>query len=162
MKVFISHSTRDFQIVTILKKYLESKGIQAYIAEHDFNPGQPLSQKIIKNLNNSDYFLVVYTYNGKESDFVNQEIGYWMKQRGYNNFIPLVEKGITPEGFLAGIEFIQYDPHNPYIGLNDAIGYFYQQKSDEDDKNKWLIGAGILTGIGIVALIIAGLTSKDN
>ncbi len=160
MKVFISHSTQDFQIVAILQKYLESRGISVYIAERDYKPGNPLYQKIINNLNNSDYFLVIYTYNGKESVYVNQEIGFWIKQRQYENFIPLVETGIIPQGFLAGIEYINYDPLNPHIGLNNAINYLSKKKSAEENNNKLLWGVGILSVIGIIALIMVGLSQK--
>jgi hypothetical protein len=161
LKVFISHSTKDFQIVAILQKYLESRGISVYIAEHDYKPGTPLSQKIINNLNDSDYFLVIYTKNGNESVYVNHEIGFWIKKRQYENFIPLVEKGLIPQGFLAGIEYINYDPSNPQIGLTNAINYLYQKMSEENNNKLWW-GAGILTVIGIVTLILIGLSQKNK
>lgn len=101
VKVFISHSTKDFQLVMTLGKYLNAYGVEVYIAERDYQPGKSLSQKIMQNIDTSDYFLVVYTINGKDSEFVSQEIGYWFGQHKNNNLIPFVEKGINPELFCV-------------------------------------------------------------
>ncbi|GAH18258.1 unnamed protein product, partial [marine sediment metagenome] len=35
VKVFISHSTKDFNLVDMLRRYLEACGIEVYIAERD-------------------------------------------------------------------------------------------------------------------------------
>lgn len=75
LKVFISHSTKDHKLVMALEMYLKLKGILVYIAENDCQVGRSLSCKIIENLEKSDYFLVLYTNRGKESIFVNQDIG---------------------------------------------------------------------------------------
>jgi len=77
-KIFISHSTKDFQYVNVLDKYLSVNNIEVYIAERDYQPGKQLSQKIMRNIDTSDYFLVVYTVNGEDSIYVQQEIGYWL------------------------------------------------------------------------------------
>ena len=151
LKVFISHSVKDLQLVIALEAYFKPRGILAYIAERDYQIGKPLSNKIIENIETSDCFLVLYTINAKESGFVNQEIGYWIKAHRYNNFIPLVEKGVTPKGFLSGLEYIEFDPKNQGIGISNTILYLEEKKKD---KKMELVGDGILIGLGILGLIV--------
>lgn len=157
LKIFISHSTKDYKLVTALDVCLKLKGILGYIAENDCQVGRSLSTKIIENLEKSDYFLVLYTNRGKESCFVNQEIGYWIKARGFTNFILLVEKGILPEGFLAGREYFELDPKNYNAGLDNTINYLEQKKNENEIE---LIEYNVILGIGllgIVALILYGI-----
>jgi len=157
LKIFISHSTKDHKLVMALEGYLKSKGILVYIAEKDCQVGRYLSNKIIENIEKSDYFLVLYTNRGKESGFVNQEIGYWIKAHGFINFIPLVEKGIKPEGFLSGREYFEFDPKNQNIGLNNTINYLEQKKEENEIElfgYNMVIGLGLL---GLAALILIGI-----
>ena len=157
LKIFLSHSTKDHKLVMALEMHLKSKGILVYIAENDFQIGRSLSNKIVENIEKSDYFLVLYTNRGKKSGFVNQEIGYWIKAHGFTNFIPLVEKGIIPEGFLSGREYFELDPKNQNIGLNNAINYLEQKKKENEIE---LFGYNIVFGLGLLglaALIIYGI-----
>ncbi|MCP6718599.1 MAG: toll/interleukin-1 receptor domain-containing protein [Patescibacteria group bacterium] len=157
LKIFISHSTKDHQLVVALEKYLKSKGILAYIAERDYQIGKPLSNKIIENIETSDYLLVLYTSRGKESGFVNQEIGYWIKARGFTNFIPLVEKGIKTEGFISGLEYIEFDPENQNVSLSNTIHYIEQSRKGKEIE---LFGYNMLLSLGLIgltALILYGI-----
>ncbi len=157
LKIFISHSTKDHQLVIALEEYMKSRGILAYIAERDYQIGKPLSNKIIENIETSDYFLVLYTSRGKESGFVNQEIGYWIKARNFANFIPLVEKGIKPEGFLAGLEYIEFNPENQNLGLSNTMNYIEKKREEKEIE---LFGYNVLLGLGflgLAALILYGI-----
>ena len=49
-KVFISHSTKDFNLVDVVGRYLNNYGIEAYLAERDYQPGKQLSQKLCRIL----------------------------------------------------------------------------------------------------------------
>lgn len=86
-----------------------------------------MKQKIMQNIDTSDYFLVVYTYNGKDSHFVSEEIGYWMGKNKDNNLIPFVEKGLNPEAFLRGVEYIEYDPLKPELRIANTLNYINNQ-----------------------------------
>ena len=162
LKIFISHSTKDRKLVNELANYLNENQISPYIAERDYKIGKPLSQKIIDNIETSDFFLVLYTFHGKESGFVNQEVGYWIKAHSFNNFIPLVESGVKTEGFLSGLEYIEYDKENPTIGINNTINYLNEMKKVKEIDYSGLnviIGLGIL---GLVALIIYGIYKLEK
>jgi hypothetical protein len=147
---------KDFQLVGALDKYLNAYSIETYLAERDYQPGKQLSQKIMQNIDTSEYFFVVYTYNGKDSDFVKEEIGYWLGKRGYNNLIPFVERGINPEAFLCGVEYIEYDPLNPELGIVNTIKYINNQIELEQKQLAFDVGLG-LGLIGLASLIFYGL-----
>ena len=160
-KVFISHSTKDFNLVDVVGRYLNKYGIEAYLAERDYQPGKQLSQKIMLNIDTSNYFLVVYTINGEDSIYVQQEIGYWLGRKKFNDFIPLVAKGINPEAFLCGVEYIEYDPINPELGIANVINYVNQQIKIK--RKQLLIDAGVGLGIiGLATLIIYLLSKLDE
>lgn len=161
VRVFISHSTKDFHLVETLFKYLEDYGIEVYLAERDYQPGTQLSQKIMRNIDLSDYFLVVYTINGDESVYVQQEIGYWLGKRGNNGLIPFVESGINPKAFLRDIEYIEFDPLNPNIGVANVIKYINQQIKMR--RNQLIFDVGVGLGIvGFISLVLYGLSKLDD
>ncbi len=161
VRVFISHSTKDFHLVETLLKYLEDYGIEVYLAERDYQPGTQLSQKIMRNIDLCDYFLVVYTINGDESVYVQQEIGYWLGKRGNNRLIPFVELGINPKAFLRDIEYIEFDPLNPNIGVANVINYINQQIKMR--RNQLIFDVGVGLGIvGFISLVLYGLSKLDD
>ncbi len=160
VKIFISHSTMDSQIVDVLDKYLTANNIEVYIAERDYQPGKKLSQKIMENIDSSDYFLVVYTINGEDSIYVQHETGYWLGKRGYNEFIPLVAKGVNPRAFLSDIEYIELDFSNPKLGIINVVNYVIQQIQA---KKKLIQNIGVGIGIiGITALILYSLSKLSD
>ena len=160
-KVFISHSTKDFNLVDVLERYLNTYGIEVYLAERDYQPGKKLSQKIMQNIDTSNYFLVVYTINGEDSIYVQQEIGYWLGKKKFNDFIPLVAKGINPRGFLHDLEFIEFDQQNPKLGIANVINYVNQQIKIK--RKQLLIDVGVGLGIiGLAALIFYLLSKLDE
>lgn len=149
VKVFISHSTKDFQLVVALEKYLSAYDIEVYIAERDYQPGKPLPIKIMRNIDISNYFLVVYTINGDDSKYVHQEIGYWLGKRGNNDLIPFVERGINPKAFLRDVEYIELDSLNPNLGISNVINYINQQIKIK--RKNLIFNVGV--GLGIAGLI---------
>ena len=160
-KVFISHSMKDSQLVRVLVKNLEIYSVEAYIAERDYQPGKQLSQKIMQNIDTSNYFLVVYTIDGEDSIYVQQEIGYWLGKKKFNDFIPLVAKGINPRGFLHDLEFIEFDQQNPKLGIVNVINYVNQQIKIK--RKQQLIGIGVGLGIiGLTTLIFYLLSKLDE
>lgn len=153
-QVFISHSVKDVEIIKKIAENLSNHDIYPYIAERDLNPGIELSKKIMKQIDASDYFILVYSKNGKESEFVIQEVGYWLGKHKIYNLIPLVEKGVTPEGFLKDLEYIEFFPDTPEIGILNATNYL--NRSIKNDRRKKVIKTGIFI-LGLVTLIILGI-----
>jgi len=145
MKVFISHSTEDMQIVNEFVNILRLKGIEAYMAIFDAQPGSDLWVKIESNIKNSNCVLAIMTKDGSRSDMVNQEIAT------ANAFkipvVPIVEKGVLLKGVLAGKEYIEFDKDNPKQAYINANNYLDRLKAQVE--NNQFIGKLVLAGLAI-------------
>lgn len=122
-KVFVSHSTRDMKLVTNIRDDLKKAGMIVYLAEEHLQPGKNLPQKIIDNIKSSDCMVVLLTYMGSRSQFVNQEIGAARMIK--KPIIPMVERKIEKKvgGLLAGLEYILFDKANPKQAINKVASY---------------------------------------
>ncbi|MFX1281888.1 MAG: toll/interleukin-1 receptor domain-containing protein [Promethearchaeota archaeon] len=161
VKVFISHSMKDSHLVDLVQKYLKAYNIESYLAERDYQSGELLSQKIMQNISESDYFLIVYSHHGKDSRYIREEIGYWTGKNNTNNLLPFVERGIDPEDFLCGVEFIEFDPLDPQIGFLNTINYINRQVIMKQDQLAFDIGIGIGL-LSLASLIFYGIYQLEN
>ena len=105
--------------------------------------------------------MVVYTINGDDSSYVQQEIGYWLGKRGNNRLIPFVESGINPKAFLRDVEYIEFDPLNPNIGVANVINYINQQIKMRRDQLIFDVGVG-LGLVGFISLVLYGLSKLGD
>ena len=147
-KVFISHSVRDIRDVERLAEILEEYDIEAYIAERDRQYGKELSQKIKRNIENSDAILVLWTKNSKHSDWVNQEIGY--AEKCERLIIPLIERGVKLRGFIGGREYVSFDIFNIEEAMEDVAEYLKERKIEKEQREKLQLIIGI--GLGLIGL----------
>jgi len=145
MKVFISHSTKDMNIVNEFVNILRLKGIEAYMAVSDVQPGTDLWTKIESNIRSSNCVLAVLTQDGSRSEMVNQEIAT------ANAFkipvVPIVEKGVRLKGVLSGREYIEFDkdsPNQAYINANN-----YLEKLRLQIENQKFVRNLVLFGLGL-------------
>ncbi len=129
-KVFISHSVRDIRYVELLEVILKRYNIETYIAERDEQYGGILSQKIKRNIENSDAVLVLWTRNSKHSAYVNQEIGY--AEKCSKRIVPLVEEGVTPAGFLEGREYASFNEYNIEEAMENIAAYLKQKMKEKE------------------------------
>lgn len=147
MRVFLSHSHKDLELANKIKEFIKSK-CEVYIASEDYQLGQPLPQKIEKNIKSSSYLIVLITRNGTGSDWINQEIGF---AKGCKiPIIPIVEQGIRPPAFLEGLEYLQLDRKKP----EDAIKILFEylgKKLKEKTISDILTLALLLVGIFLLS-----------
>jgi len=83
LKVFISHSTADMDIVYELYTWLWGEGLEAYVAELYPAPGIPLPSKVAGAIDSCDCLIAFLTADGNRSEFVQQEIGYALGRRKF-------------------------------------------------------------------------------
>ncbi|MGH6876539.1 MAG: toll/interleukin-1 receptor domain-containing protein, partial [Rhizomicrobium sp.] len=117
IQFFLSHSMKDHVVVEMIREHIESLGVDLYLAEHDPQPGTPLAEKVIKQINACDAMVVLLTEAGAAAPFVQQEIGV---ARGAGKLIvPIVQKGIDPNmlAMLVGVERIDVDFPQPPLAL---------------------------------------------
>ena len=148
-KVFISHSTRDQQLVIMLANLLTKFNIEVSVAEWYLIPGERLDKKVFSEIEKSNCMVILLTKKGIRSNWVQQEIGYAMKSK--IPIIPIVEKGAKPKelGSLQGKEYIEYDPSKPQQALVKASTYVKSLKLKKEDQEKALLVTG-----GIVAFLL--------
>lgn len=142
-KVFLSHSTRDQGLVVTLANMLSKFGIVVSVAEWYLSPGQRLDAKVFTELRSSDCVVILLTQNGIRSNWVQQEVGYALREG--KPIIPLVEKGTAPQdlGALQSREYIEYDPYQPQQALIRLSTYVNSVKFEREEQQKLLAAAGI-------------------
>jgi hypothetical protein len=173
LSVFISHAVgpAEIPIVNHLVAALNGAGVNAYLAMYDRDPGNPLGSKVQDQIERSDIVLVILTKKGVESAWVNQEVGLAMGKG--KRIIPFVEKGLTPEGLLHGVEYFPFDPDKPWekvgsMATQIALLGTRQQlaqtqvalvEAQNDATRNAEIAAAVVT-IGLVLLLIWALSRE--
>ena len=117
-RIVISHSNHEDDAVLLreARRAVVRLGFEAYVAEEDSRLDEPLHQKILENVLESDGILLLLTRHGMRSLDVREELGYArMKRRmsgGAMKIMPLVAEGVRPTGLLAGAEYRAVDPRS--------------------------------------------------
>jgi nucleoside 2-deoxyribosyltransferase len=152
-KVFISHSTQDRGIVISLANLLTKLGIETFVAEWYFNPGERIDKKVFSQIDQADCVIVLLTRNGLRTNWIHQEIGYAIKSG--KPIIPLVEKGVEHEDLAAlqGKEYIEYNPLQPQQALIKASTYVKSLKLKKEEREKLLL---VASGILALLLLLSG------
>jgi len=74
MKVFISHSSRDKNFVSKLKKDLNDNLIETWFDKDEMFPGDDLMEKLSSGLDKSTHFLIILSPSSVESEWVQLEL----------------------------------------------------------------------------------------
>jgi len=152
-RVFISHSSRDQGLIISLANLLSKFGVEVFVAEWYLAPGERLDKKVFEQIKTSDCIVALLTRNGIRSNWVQQEIGYSLKQD--KPVIPIVERGIEPKDLAAlqGREYIEYDPYQYQQALSKLSTYVRSLKLKKQDKEKALL---VLGGLLAFLLLVYG------
>jgi len=148
--VFLSHSSRDQNLVTNVRNKLENAGINVYVAEEDFQLGKSLSEKILTNIKSANCMVVILTDTGIRSQFVNQEIG--IAEVSGIPIIPMVDARVRSKvkGLLAEREQIVFDRRKPEQAIQRVSSYIsslklkIQGKMEEDFWNSLVVIAFVV------------------
>jgi hypothetical protein len=109
--VFISYSVQDKNVADAICAALENRKIRCWIAPRDILPGENFSSAIIKAINNSRIFVLVFSKNSNNSIYCQNEVSAALS-RG-TIIIPFKTEDVKPS---ESLEFL--------LGLNhwlDAI-----------------------------------------
>ena len=113
IKIFISHSNhpKDKSLVEEIVRVAKKFGYTPYVSEKDSRPGGNLWDKILGQILDCDWFIVLFTKNGAQSCDMREELGYAQMRNAVPDasaqikIIPLVEKGVEVTGSLKGMEY---------------------------------------------------------
>jgi len=159
LKVFISHSVADLNVVSKMYDLLGAAGITVYIAELQPQPGVLISEKVEKMIGESDYFIALLTQDGVRSPFVNYEIG--IAKKSNKPIIPLLEEGVQIPLYLQQREILWFKRDNPERSVEWLIKYLnYIRK--EKAKAALMSALATLSLVAIVGIGLLGLFSLTS
>jgi len=155
MKVFISYSTHDTELVKEVADSVKSK-TELFYWEEAHRPGDEAWPRIFSWIDESDLVLVVITDSTLKRAFsVGQEVGH--ARKAGKRIIPLVssEVDLKDLGFLSGITFIPLDVRDPAKGIeslqkelerleNESRELALNQKGSNENGVAALVGLGVL------------------
>lgn len=152
VKIFISHSTQDMQLIRQLEQHIDNYGFEPMIAEDIRSPGTLLREKFQSKIREATIFLVLFTEKSISSKWVVEETNYAIKLG--IPLIPLKEESIKIKLDIEWIEFSKYDKPETIFskimdGINNRLGNVRLAPQ---------VIPAIAIGIGIVILaFLAGL-----
>ena len=143
-KVFISYSTKDIEKLNHVRNTLQESAIEVFAAEYNLDPGESLSETIIAAIRNCDIFILLWSTNSKESEWVPQEIG--IAKSSNRKILPIVlEPDIALPGFISNLKYLNAhsDPEKALEWLRSNIF----KKAEEKQKNDGLFWLGLGSAI---------------
>ncbi len=148
--VFISYSTKDKATALQLKNYVAKiQSTSIFLAESDLIVGQ-LSEAIITKIKECDLFIVLYSKNSQNSNYVQQEIGV---AKGSNKIIVpiLLDSKAKPDAMLAGISYLSiYDEEKRNAQMPKLYSYITQESQKKANTQAILaLGAVLLLGYAL-------------
>ncbi|WP_435099365.1 TIR domain-containing protein [Halarchaeum sp. P4] len=108
-QVFVSHAEADLDDVKRVLSPIQNLLFDLTIAISEPEAGR-IPATVMKQISNSDVFIPVLTHNSKDSQWVNQEIGYATSQRP--TIIPLFEDDSMLKGLIGDYKGIKWDKYN--------------------------------------------------
>lgn len=152
MRIFISYSTADINIVNQLSMYLRPYGDVKWWAENK-EIGQDAWQTIFSWIDSADIVIVLITDNTVARGLaVGQEVG---RAKALNKFIiPIVSNSVSIAelGFMSGITYQQIDLHNPFPAIFRITEAVKKLSTDKEQKQNAAI---TLTILGLIILLLS-------
>lgn len=147
--IFVSYSTRDLQVVNALRHYLQLTEAAVYVAEYSMPAGQSLPVDIRRVIETCDLFLLVWSTNAQNSEWVPQEIGVATGLK--KPIMPVVlHKDMKLPAFLSDLKYLKL-----YENPGAAVEWLQHFVVERSEKKK-IDG---LVALGIVGAILLGLSS---
>jgi hypothetical protein len=122
--VFICHSTHDKLIAEEVRKALESKDIQCWMAPHDIPPGAEWAEAIVDAVDNSSGVVLVLSSNSNSSPQVIREIG-----RAVSKNVPLIPFRIDDTPLSTSMEYF-LSAHQWLDALEPPLERHFQKLTD--------------------------------
>lgn len=145
LKIFISYSTKDLQVVNFVRSMLAGSPVEVFVAEYSVSAGQPLSQSIIAAIKGCDLFMLLWSKNSEQSDWVPQEIGIG-KGDGKQIVPVLLHSDLKLPGFISDLKYLDVpkDPQRAFTWLRDNVFARANQKQQQEAIGWLALGGAIL------------------
>lgn len=158
-KIFLSYSTKDSAIAKRTKDYFERiQGVSIFLSEAKLILGR-IDEAILKEIRECDFFIVLYSKDSHNSNYVQQEIG---AARANNKMMIAVslDPDIKPDAMLQGINYLSaYDEEKQKVEMPKLFKYVQQEAQKKANLNA-LIGMGLI--FGFLYLLSKGSSSETE
>jgi nucleoside 2-deoxyribosyltransferase len=131
MRVFISYSFADHEIMKQMTLALNVRSIDFYTAEHDAQFGKQLSKKIHDAIKKSDVLIAIITKD-HPSPSVDQEVGFAINEE--IDVIPFVEEGAKVGFMLGPIEQVRFTKNNIQDACDKVARYITKELEFKEDE----------------------------
>jgi len=111
LKIFLSYSSKDYELAKEIKEVLENCGLNVFLAHTSIEPTKSWEEEICKNLKECDVFIPILTNNFKESNWTSQESGIAFNER---KTILSLKIDIDPFGFLGQFQALNFNISSSY------------------------------------------------
>jgi len=171
MKIFLSYSTKDEQIVRGLEKYISKEMIETWIDHKAIGGGSDLSRAIRKGINKSDIYFLFISQNSLDSDWVDKEIKWAMQREEklkYEFIVPVLLESEALKKWnnkkLKDRKYIAYsgDFHDMAHEIKNTIINKTIEKYDYECLLKKKVLENILGVIGTILFTIAFFTEPTE
>lgn len=110
--IFISHSTQDREVASLMCTVLEGSGLSCWIAPRDIDGSEAWDEAIMRGLDNARMVLLVFSKNSNESPHVKREILHAIDKK--KTLLPVriedIQAGRQLEFALSGIQWFDAYP----------------------------------------------------
>ena len=131
-KIFVSYSSQDIDNVNQISQLIEESNIEVFVSESSLEIGTELKPALKNAINNCDLFILLWTENAKNSEWVSQEIGIALAKN--KTILPLVtSKELSLPGFIKDINHIAIykDSNKGFSKLRNRVLELYKEKEDQ-------------------------------
>ncbi len=145
--IFISYSTLDIETAKRVATYLSQiQGVSVFISDSSLIVGT-LSNELVEKIKHCDLFIVLYSKNSLNSNYVQQEIGV---AKGNNKLILpiLLDAEAKPSAMLQGISYLSiYDENKAKEQMPRLYNYIIQETQKKANAQA-LLALGALFAFG--------------
>ncbi len=134
LRVFISHSVKNYDIAKKLKDHLKRYNLSCFVAHKDIEPAKQWQQEIKKALNSMEIMFCLITENSCKSLWVNQEIGFALARN--IPIIPIKLGNYDPKGFISEIQAMSLDVKKLESNTSDIIRLITKEFSQYSSVKK--------------------------
>lgn len=128
-RVFVSYSSHDLEHVEQLQRQLTNSPIEVFVAENSVAPSQELASTIAKAIEHCDLFILVWSKNARESDWVSQEVGRADALK--KTILPLIlTEGMKLPGFIQNLKYLSVhkEPEKALAQARQIVVGAYEEK----------------------------------
>ena len=177
-RIFISYASVNKNKADEICEYLEAQGKKCWIAPRDIPAGFEYGEEIIKGIEKSDAFVLVFSKASNESQHVLREV-----ERAVNRKLPIISYRIeyselskSMEYFLSSNQWLDATTESMLPTLNEALNKLFSDKKNAQSvgsspeykvsvSNKAvpiMLGVIAVALISIAAVIAYKLNGDDN